>query len=224
MKVLAIETATEACSCALWLDGEQRCRYQVAPRRHAELLLEMVASLLAEAELSLQRLDGIAFGCGPGSFTGVRIAVAVSQGLAFGAELAVAPVSSLRALAEGARRELGCQAVLSALDARMSQVYWGSFRASVQGPMEAVGAERVCEPETVVVPNEELAWFGVGPGWGPYRERLAARLGRQLIGTASDRYPHALDVASLGAECLRGGEGVSPDEALPVYLRNRVTG
>ena len=122
MKLLAIETATDACSCALDIDGESRWRYQLAPRQHAELLLPMVSELLDEAAVAMRDLDGVAFGRGPGSFTGVRIAASVVQGLAFGADLPVAGVSSLRALAEGVRREYGEEAVLSAFDARMSEV------------------------------------------------------------------------------------------------------
>lgn len=133
MRVLAIETATEACSAALYISGEIRLRYQVEPRRHSELILPMMDALLAEAEIALSALDALAFGCGPGSFTGVRIATGVVQGAAFGADLPVVPVSTLAALAQRRYREQGEKHLLPAYDARMDELYWGCYRIGDDG-------------------------------------------------------------------------------------------
>lgn len=223
MKVLAIETATEACSCALLAEGAQWSEYQMAPRRHAELILAMVARLLEEGGLALGDLDGVAFGCGPGAFTGVRIAAGVAQGLAFGAELPVAPVSSLRALAQGAFREGGARRVLAAIDARMEEVYWGAFELEAdEALMNPVVAECVCAPEQVPLPPERTGWLGAGSGWARHGEALRRALGAALDGCEPGRHPHALDVAVLGADLLARGGGVAPEAALPVYLRDRV--
>ncbi len=138
MKLLAIDTSTDACSAALWLNGEVRQRYQVAPREHGQLILPMIESLLAEAGLALTQLDTLAFGRGPGGFTGVRIANSVIQGLAFGADLPVVPISSLAALAQGAYTEMGTPQILAAIDARIGEVYWGAYRAA-QGCASVAG-------------------------------------------------------------------------------------
>lgn len=216
MKLLAVETATEACSAALWLDGAVAQRLEVQPRGHARLLLPMVEALLAEAGLQLRMLDGIAFGRGPGSFTGVRIAAGVVQGLALGADLPVAPVSTLAALAEGARRETGAARVLAALDARMGEIYWGAFEER-GGRMQARGAEALLRPDTPRLPAG--AWHGAGHGWALLPTGLRAR----LAACEPERLPQARDVAVLGAGVLAGGGGVAAHEAVPVYLRDRVT-
>nr|VFJ43097.1 MAG: tRNA threonylcarbamoyl adenosine modification protein YeaZ [Candidatus Kentron sp. FM] len=144
MKILAIDTATDACSVALHLDGDYREIHELAPRRHAEILLPRIRTLLSEAALSLRDLDALAFGRGPGAFTGVRIATGVIQGLAFGADLPVVPISSLHALAQGAWRERGEGNVLAAFDARMGEVYWGAYRLDAAGDNE--GGTLPCLP------------------------------------------------------------------------------
>ena len=141
MKLLAIDTSEDACSAALCVGDEILERFEIAPRRHTELILPMMDGLLAEAGLSLRGLDALAFARGPGSFTGIRIATSIVQGAALGAGLAVVPVSSLQALAQGARRLHGAGQVLSALDARMREVYWGAYRADDAGIMTEVVAE-----------------------------------------------------------------------------------
>ncbi len=221
MRLLAIETATEACSAALHQDGETRARFEVAPRGHAARILPMVRSLLAEADIALSALDALAFGRGPGAFTGVRIATSVIQGLALGADRPVMPVSTLAALARGVVRERGAGHVLAAIDARMQQVYWGEFRYTA-GRLEALGEERVCGPAEVTVVGEAAAW-AAGTGWSAHGEALAGCLPVPVTGIEGERLPQAVDVALLAAEVLAAGEApLDAAEALPVYLRDRV--
>ncbi|MGB5065729.1 MAG: tRNA (adenosine(37)-N6)-threonylcarbamoyltransferase complex dimerization subunit type 1 TsaB, partial [Candidatus Competibacter sp.] len=145
MKLLALDTATDACSAAVWVDGVVHERYELAPRRHAALILPMIEAVLAEAGLRPAQLDAVAFGRGPGAFTGVRIAVGIAQGIAFAADLPVVPVSTLAALALGVGRETGHARLAVALDARMSEVYWGTYVVTADDA-ELLGEERVCAP------------------------------------------------------------------------------
>jgi len=217
VRLLAFETSTEACSVALVVGEEIREAFALAPQRHAELVLPMADRLLAEAGLVPADLDALAFARGPGSFTGVRIAAGVVQGIAFAADLPVAPVSTLAALALGAVRETGATRVAAALDARMGEIYWGTFKFA-GGTVELLGEERVCAPEAVTaLPGE---WFGAGSGWSAHAAVLSRRL---AVGDwQGDRYPRASDVARLAADPRRRGEWVVAERALPVYLRNEV--
>ena len=146
LNILAIDTSTEACSAALLLGDEVRERFEIAPRRHSELILRMIDELFRESGLTLTSLAGLAFGRGPGSFTGVRIAAGVIQGLALGADLGVAPISTLAALAQGAHRQTGSRQVLSVIDARMGEVYWGIYELDASGIMCATQPECVARP------------------------------------------------------------------------------
>ncbi len=217
MKLLALETATEACSAAVWVDGAVLERYELAPRRHAALILPMVDSVLAEAGLEVAQLDAIAFGRGPGAFTGVRIAVGIAQGIAFAADLPVVPVSTLAVLALGAARETGHARIAAALDARMGEVYWGCYAAS-GADAEPLGEERVGGPAAVAAPPGE--WFGAGSGWLAYGATLSGQLA--ISGWLGECYPRAGDVARLAADPRRRGDWVDAERALPVYLRNQV--
>jgi tRNA threonylcarbamoyladenosine biosynthesis protein TsaB len=221
LKLLAIDASTEACSAALALDRTILSRFELAPRRHAELILPMVDQLLAEAGMSVHALDGLAFGCGPGAFTGIRIAAGVIQGIALGADLPVAPISSLAALAQGIFSEAGQAHVLAAIDARMGEVYWGAYQAEAQGILRPIQPECVCRPALAPLPSHGR-WFGVGTGWGIYGDTLGARLGDRLLGRAPDRYPQAREVAILGLEAFTQGHVVAAEQALPVYLRDKV--
>lgn len=222
-KILALDTSTQACSVALWLDGEVREDFRDIPRQHTRLLLPMVQQLLADAGLSLQQLDGIAFGRGPGSFTGLRICAGVTQGLALGADLPVARVSTLAALAQQARDEFQADGVLTALDARMDELYWGCYRFDAETALPLLlGDERVCAPERV---TPELLtqgkWIGYGTGWC-YRDRLPEAVRGSVIQIEQAREPRAAAIAKLGAALIAAGQGVSPEQALPVYLRDNV--
>ena len=222
MKLLALDTATEACSAALLIDGEVRERFEIAPRDHARLLLPMAQSLLDEAGLKVGGLDAIAFGRGPGSFTGVRIAASITQGVAFAASLPVIPVSSLAALAQGLlpHAEAG-ERLLAAIDARMDEVYWGAFTLGAEGLVVPSGEERVVPPDAVPLPDGD-GWFGVGTGWGSYGVQLAARLGDRVRGSESDHFPRAAAVARLAVADWQAGRTVAPEFAIPVYLRDQV--
>ncbi|MFQ5936687.1 MAG: tRNA (adenosine(37)-N6)-threonylcarbamoyltransferase complex dimerization subunit type 1 TsaB [Acidiferrobacterales bacterium] len=216
MKILAFDTSTEACSVALAVEDTVRARV-VHGQQHSTQILSMVDELLGEAGLRLNQLDALAFGRGPGLFTGLRIGAGVVQGLAFGADLAVVPVSSLAALAQGQEADR----VLAALDARMSQVYWGAYTRGVDGIVELTGAECVTAPEDVPVPTSGN-WLGVGSGWDRYADALALRVGTRLTGWASNCYPQARDVARLGRVGLARDQAVTPERALPVYIRDEV--
>ena len=181
----------------------------------------MIDALLAEAGLGVGELDVLAFGRGPGAFTGVRIATAVVQGIAFARDLPVASVSSLQALAQGVYRELAHLKVLAALDARMNEVYWGAYRIQQQPLMEPTAPETVSAPSAVPLPGDDN-WFGAGMGWASYGEALKTRLNGKLCGVDAARYPHARDVAELGEALAERGALISAEQALPVYLRDKV--
>lgn len=217
MKILALDTSTDACSVALQIGDELIERFECARERHSFLLLPMVEAVLAQAQLALSQLDALAFGRGPGSFTGLRIGAGVVQGLAFGADLPVAPVSSLAAVAQAAARTH----VLALLDARMGQVYAGAFvRASET--LRAAESERVLAPEAVRAPVSGGEWWGVGSGWDRYAPILEQALGGALAGWSPGCLPHAREVARLGAAMAARGELVAAEQALPVYLRDDV--
>lgn len=223
MKLLAIETATEACSAALYLNGEIRERYRVAPQEHSHLILAMLDELLADAGIGMGALDALAFGRGPGAFTGVRIAAGTIQGLAMAVGLPVVPVSTLAVLAQGAHRSEGAERVLAAIDARMSEVYFGAFALGAEGVMVPAGAEGVGAPETVPGLEGE-GWVGAGSGWRSYGQVLRERFGRALAAVAGEQLPRARDVAMLAASGVANGQAVSAEKALPVYLRDKVVG
>ena len=216
MKLLAFETSTEACSVALWLDGEVRERFEVAPRRHAELALPWAERLLADAEIARSALDAIAVGRGPGAFTGVRLGVAIAQGIALALDLPVAPVSTLAALAAPARGDR----ILAAIDARMGEVYLGAFerRGDVLARLqeEAVGA-----PGDIAVADGD-GWHALGTGFEAVDGALRARLAGRIDALDASALPHAADVARLGAAMFARGEGVPPERLEPAYLRNQV--
>ena len=219
MKLLALDSATEACSAALLHEGGLVERYELIGRGHAERLLPMVDELLTEAGIGLTALDAIAFGRGPGSFTGLRIAAGITQGLAAGAQLPVLPVSDLAAVASAAARLSGKDRILVCMDARMGQVYWAAFDCSSGRPL-AVSEEAVANPAEVV-PPAGTTWFGAGHGFSAY-PALAASLGERLAGTAPELLPRASDIARLAAVDFAAGRGLPAAQALPIYLRNEV--
>ena len=220
LRLLAIETATESCSAALLVDGRIIERSEIAPRRHAELILPMIESLLAEAGLSRRQIDGIAVGRGPGAFTGVRLAISVAQGIALGLDVPVVPVSSLAALAQDVPAELDAP-ILAVIDARMGEIYAGTFRRNADGLVEAIGEESVGHADQLGVPPG-ADWCVVGSGWAVYRDALSRCLPREPVWADGVRQPQARAVARLAAPQFAAGHAVAPEAALPVYLRDKV--
>jgi len=224
MKILSIDTSTEACSAALVADEAILERFEIAPSKHSGLILPMIDSLLNEAGFTVSQLDAISFSCGPGSFTGLRIAAGVVQGIAVGADLPVIPVSTLAALAQYAFEEKNELNVLAALDARMNEVYWGIVRYDNQGQIIHAGKEVVCLPGQVTVPDED-EWFGVGPGWTRYADdfcNVCTDSTHKHLSWEENVYPHARYIASIAARDFAQGKLVAPEQAVPVYLRDNV--
>lgn len=220
MKILAIETATEACSAALLMDGEIIDRFEVAPREHGNLILSMVDDLMNEGGVKLQQLDALAFGRGPGSFTGVRMATGVIQGLAFAVDLPVAPISTLAALAYQALAESEDRTVYAALDARMGEVYWCEYE-HINGALKAVSDELVIAPLKIQLRQGKKA-IGIGHGWDTYANELTQLVNANELMTRPDALPRAREVAQLAVGIVSSGQTVSAENALPVYLRDNV--
>ena len=219
MKLLALDTAGTRCSVALLVGDALQELDAPAERLQAEHVLPMVERLLGKAGLQLADLDAIAFGRGPGAFTGLRVAASVAQGLAYGSGLPVVPVSDLAALAAAAVRVHRAERIMACLDARMHEVYWAAYESHPDG-LVAVSEEALSSPAEVVAPSAG-PWFGAGPGWGVYSDALKLRIPR-LVGTDPALLPTAGDVARLGQSAMRKGLSVPPERALPVYLRDKV--
>ncbi len=216
MKLLAIDTSTEYCSAALWLDGAVYARRVHAGQLHSALLLPMVDELLRESDLSLRQLDGIAYGVGPGSFTGLRIACAVTQGLAFGADLPVVGISTLASLAQ----QTDVARVLTVLDARMAEVYWAAYERT-DSDWTCVSEPVLSSPESVYVPDNQ-AWIGAGNGFAALEAILLPRLQSQLQSIHADIMPDAAAIATLAAPAFARGEGIDAALAAPLYLRDKI--
>ena len=220
-RLLAIETSAESCSAALDIEGEVRERFEHAPMKHAELLLPMVSSLLADAGIRASELDAIAFGRGPGSFTSLRIGIGVVQGLAWGAEVGVVPVSSLAAAAQAAIEKLpsleyGGQ-ILVAMDARMQEVFKATFTRGEDGTVRAAGEEAVSPPSAVAAGGN---WVAVGNGFDRYQELVD--LAKESQACLPDVWPRAGSVLRLARQWMSENEPLPAGLAQPVYIRNDV--
>lgn len=232
MHLLAFETATEACSVALWSGGEVRERFEIAPRRHAELALPWADALLAEAGVARSQLDAIAVGRGPGAFTGVRLAISIAQGIALALDRPVVPVSTLAALAMQASggsdagtsspgvSEAG-EGILAAIDARMGELYVGTFLHDPDGLVTPLAGEALVAPDSLVAPQSRR-WIGVGTGFAAADGALVRALGETLVHHDAAALPHAAAVARLGARAFVRGEAVAPERVEPAYLRDKV--
>jgi len=219
MKLLAIDTATEACSVALNLDGEIIERYTIEPRSHASQVLPMVDALLAETGVTLSNVDAIVFDRGPGSFTGIRIGTSVVQGLAFGAELPVIPVSSLEIMAQGHLGKINGTHMVAMLDARMNEIYWATFKIT-DDSFVMQDEEQLSAPENISLPVGQYSV--VGTGWRAYQEIFKQNTSIEWIETYPDALPRAADLALLAAKPWHEQKGLEPIQAQPVYLRNNV--
>jgi tRNA threonylcarbamoyladenosine biosynthesis protein TsaB len=219
MKLLAFETATEACSVALYVDGEIRQRHGVMPRQHTALALPWADELLAESGLRKSQLDAIAVGIGPGAFTGVRLAVALAQGIALALDKPVLAVSTLAVLAMQAGAVPGDR-ILAAIDARMGEIYFGEFVCEADGMPRAIGDERVLAPDAVFGIADSV--IGVGTGFAANAGVLVTVLGNSLSRFDATALPHAADLARLAVRDFDLGKAMAPERVEPAYLRDKV--
>ncbi|MFL9711239.1 tRNA (adenosine(37)-N6)-threonylcarbamoyltransferase complex dimerization subunit type 1 TsaB [Methylobacillus sp. Pita1] len=217
MKLLALDTSTEYLSLALLLDGRFAERELLAGQSHSQRILPLLRELLNEAGVGLRDLDGIAFGAGPGSFTGLRIGCGVAQGLAFGAGLPVIGVSTLLALAEDAQ---GAGRVVACLDARMGEVYHAAYEKTAAGWQEVVAPGLYAPDAVPAIEGED--WTGIGSGWKAYAQALEQRYGPQLAQCLPQAYPRAAAIARLALPGFEAGLGRPASEAAPLYIRNKV--
>ena len=220
MNLLALETSTEACSVALVHGDRLIERFEVAPRRHAELALPWADAVLAEAGLARGVLDAIAVGRGPGAFTGVRLGVSLAQGMALALGVPAVGLSTLAALAMRAPAGEG-ERVMAAIDARMGEVYWCLYEMR-DGEPQALCPEQVSRPEALDTDGNRDGWHGVGTGFGAQEGALAKRFGARLHTLDVTALPHAVDIARLGVAAIARGEAVAPERLEPAYLRNQV--
>ena len=231
MKVLAVETSTDACSAALFIDGIVTERFELTPKEHTRLILPMIDNLMSEAGLRPQQLDALAFSCGPGSFTGVRIATGVIQGIALGADLPVVPVSTLAAIAlsffDAYAPEQRVQdnyainpVAYTAMDARMGEIFWGVYQQDEAGLVNLLGKEAVTPAVGIEFP--ELIGVGVGFGWGVYKDELLSRLNGFVDRYEAHHLPRASAIVRLGVRDFERGLAVPVEQAMPVYLRDKV--
>ena len=220
--ILAIDAATESCSAALQVNDQVIAQFEVCPQQHSQKLLPMVQQLLAQAELSLPQLDMIAFGCGPGSFTGVRIGVAVAQGLAFAADLPMAGVSSLQAMAQQALLDPQTQQVCAAIDARMDEIYLCHYQRQTLHNIELarpLTEPKVLAPEQVLTESLDLA--AVGTGWQTYSQQLTAKFAQ--VKQTEILYPDARYMLAAARVAQLEQQLVAAEQATPLYVRDTVT-
>jgi tRNA threonylcarbamoyladenosine biosynthesis protein TsaB len=216
MKLLAIDTSASACSAALLINGECKILHEIIPLQQAQRILPMIEELLSSNHVSVNELSALAFGCGPGSFTGVRIATSVIQGLAYATALPIISVSSLAAAAQAAYEEFHWQKIMVAMDARMHEVYCAAYQVNKNGLMELQGKECVCRPQDI--PQLAGDWYGAGNGWKVYQSALPF-----IPHTvADDILPSALGVSLLAKDKFLRQLWLRPEQAIPVYLRDNV--
>lgn len=223
MRILAIDTATEACSVALYNEGTSCAHFELCPREHTQRILPLVRDILNEGGVGLTALNALAYGRGPGSFTGVRIGIGIAQGLALGAELPMIGISTLATMAQGAWRVTGATRVLAAIDARMGEVYWAEYQRDENGVWHGEETEAVLKPEAVAARLKQLQgeWATVGTGWQAWPDM--AQDSELIIRDGEVTLPAAEDMLPLAIQALNAGQTVAVEYAEPVYLRNEVT-
>ncbi|MCD9461771.1 tRNA (adenosine(37)-N6)-threonylcarbamoyltransferase complex dimerization subunit type 1 TsaB [Photobacterium phosphoreum] len=222
-KILAVDTATENCSVALMIGDDVISRCEYAPREHTTKILPMIDAVLADAGIKLKQLDALAYGRGPGSFTGVRIGIGIAQGLAFGANLPMIGVSTLAAMAQGSFRLHQAEHVLTAIDARMGELYWAQYQRKTDGDWLLLGNEQVIAPDVLLanVQADQNTWLTAGTGWEAYPELLSQLPFKAQLGSVL--YPDSQDMVHLAKYAFARGEIVTAEAASPVYLRDTVT-
>lgn len=220
MNILALDTSSDALVLGLQKDDERLEVSELLERSHSREILPTMTNLLADAGLSLNELDLLVYGQGPGSFTGIRITVGVVQGLAYGLNLPVAPVSSLACLAQGEYRRTGNEHIVVALSARKQEVFFGAYEIA-DGIARLVGRETVADVRDAPSPGGRERWVGVGSGW-QFRDELTTSLGITMDDVRLEAYPSGIDLLDLGQDRHRRGELISASEATPEYLREQV--
>jgi len=220
MNILALDTCTESCSAALLYESELFEQHEMTQRGHSDLILGMMDALFKQAGTTISTVDAVAFGRGPGSFTGVRVGVGVAQGIAFARDIPVIPVSTLLAVAQDAADKLDVDYIAVAMDARMGEIYCASFQCK-NGIVELLDSERVCPPEQFK-PNSEQQWLGVGTGWREYDAILRDNFAGSLANVSVEHYPNASIITKLALIEANAGRILPAEQALPVYLRDNV--
>ena len=215
-KLLALETATAACSTALWLNGEITQRFKIVPQKHSDIVLDLVDELLSDAGINLRNLDAITFGSGPGSFIGVRIATGVAQGIAYGIDLPVIPVSTLQALAQAAYQKINNEQVIAGWDAQMDHIYWGMYKADARKIMQAITGDHVDRPGDIQCFQGK--WIGTGNAWPMYRSHLPS----DFLFIEKEIYPDAASIAVIADQKFKQGDILPPEKAEPTYIREKV--
>lgn len=220
VRLLAIDTATEACSCVLWVDGQQRARFEVVGRSHTQKLMPMVQSLMDEAGLAYAQIDVFGCGIGPGSFAGVRIGTGFIKGLALALDRPVVVSNSLEAMAQ-ARINQGHEHVVAAIDARMEEIYFGCFSAGPERRAQACSQLQVLPPTEATLPVD-AAWAACGSAWQTYGQQLSEQLGIPAGAVDAQALPDVAEVVPQMLSRYGAGQFVSADELAPLYLRNKV--
>ena len=221
MKMLAMDTSSDACSVALQCGGSVHERHEVRPREHTRLLLPMIREVLDDGGIGMAELDAVALGNGPGSFIGVRIAASVAQGICFSRGLKLVPVSSMAAVAAETISAEGASAVAVAQDARMDQVYLGLYRADGEALPEALIEERLQAADGPCIPQDRPDWVAAGAGWRRYPGLLEANRPR-LSSVGGVEYPRARFLLGLAARAWRAGRVIDAERLTPFYIRSRV--
>lgn len=220
MNILALDTCTELCSAAILAGDTLYTESQPTQRGHSDMILSMMDSLFEQSGLTIKDIDVIAFGRGPGSFTGVRVGVGVAQGIAFARDLPVVAVSSLAALAQHVADQLGAKHIAVAIDARMNEIYCASYHVE-EGLVKIKTDEKVC-PASEFNPVSEQQWLGAGSGWAAYQDELENNFSSNLTSIQANYYPHASAIAKLAKIEVEAGRTLKAEQAVPVYLRDKV--
>lgn len=218
MNILAFDTSTSACSVALSSNDKIYNDHVIQPRGHANLILSMIESLITEAGITLNDINLISFGNGPGSFTGLRITAGVCQGIAYSHDIPIVAISSLRILAQGVFRETQEKYIAILQDARMSEIYWGSYIED-DGVLQLYGKENVSKPDMVQL-EQNKKWYSCGEAWLSYRDKL--NLGDNVIINTEMNYPNAIDMIVLSNYEYNNGNFIQAEDVNPMYLRNNV--
>lgn len=221
MKILALDTSASACSVALLIDDEIHLLHEIDPMQQAKRVLPMVQELITAHGVGLTDLDALAFGCGPGSFTGVRIAASVMQGFSFASGVPLIKISSLAAVGQAAYTDLGWKKLLVGIDARISEVYWGIYQVDDSGLVKLSGQEKVCAPQAISIPDGN-DWYAVGSAWGEYKEKLLATLPFTPLNIDATQLPVASAIALLAKDKFLRNEFTMAEDAMPIYLRDNV--